>query len=508
MASSSAATSAGLPSHHVVTSSGRVRATREPDMYEPAASDSPSGPPARPVRASASASTCGRPMTRATAVSCSAAVVGTGRAPRSQTSSAMPQPGLQVGVVLERSAPTGRRGTAAGRPPPSRVSSVPASGWPPTKRDVGDEFAHRGQHRLLSVPTSVRTAPRPRCGASDARAAAHARAAASPARPGRRRAPRRRRWRRPGSRRRCRGRGRADRRRSRRPRGRPGAARCSSEPPIRPRPSTATRWNRCRPRRVDGRPYLDDRRRHSSRSGAGDFRASDRYVSGSDRPPGPVARSERWWADGAARFAIAAFRDGAAVAGRAAATGRARRPRRAAAGAAVAAARGRPVRDRRWSTTSSSSSPARTAARISLLLSDLTASVEYPLAEQAMTRLGEDPPEDDELDEVWPVGDLDLFADLDLSARTRWSRSSTTSTPTRTRCWTRSSSGGDRRGVSTRRATGRRRGRRLMSYFAAVLAGADDRWTGDARSSLADCEIARRHRRPAARRPTATCACC
>ena len=53
-------------------------------------------------------------------------------------------------------------------------------------------------------------------------------------------------------------------------------------------------------------------------------------------------------------------------------------------------------------------------ARISLLLSDLTASVEYPLAEQALARLGEDPPDDDELDEVWPVGDLDLFADLDL----------------------------------------------------------------------------------------------
>ncbi|MGH8860307.1 MAG: tRNA adenosine deaminase-associated protein [Jatrophihabitantaceae bacterium] len=52
--------------------------------------------------------------------------------------------------------------------------------------------------------------------------------------------------------------------------------------------------------------------------------------------------------------------------------------------------------------------------RISLLLSDLTASVEYPLAEQAMTRLGEEPPDDDELDEVWPVGDLDLFADLDM----------------------------------------------------------------------------------------------
>lgn len=52
--------------------------------------------------------------------------------------------------------------------------------------------------------------------------------------------------------------------------------------------------------------------------------------------------------------------------------------------------------------------------RISLLLSDLTAAVEFPLAEQAMSRLGEDPPADDELDEMWPVGDLELFSDLDL----------------------------------------------------------------------------------------------
>jgi putative tRNA adenosine deaminase-associated protein len=54
-------------------------------------------------------------------------------------------------------------------------------------------------------------------------------------------------------------------------------------------------------------------------------------------------------------------------------------------------------------------------ARISLLLSDMTASVEYPLAEQALNRLGEDPPDDDELDELWPIGDLDLFDDLGLS---------------------------------------------------------------------------------------------
>ena len=52
--------------------------------------------------------------------------------------------------------------------------------------------------------------------------------------------------------------------------------------------------------------------------------------------------------------------------------------------------------------------------RIDLLLSDLTASVEFPLAAQVLARLGEDPPEDDELDEVWPIGDLDLFTDLSL----------------------------------------------------------------------------------------------
>ena len=36
--------------------------------------------------------------------------------------------------------------------------------------------------------------------------------------------------------------------------------------------------------------------------------------------------------------------------------------------------------------------------RISLLLSDLTASVEYPLAAQVLTRLGEDPPDEEGAD--------------------------------------------------------------------------------------------------------------
>ncbi|UQX88262.1 tRNA adenosine deaminase-associated protein [Jatrophihabitans telluris] len=53
--------------------------------------------------------------------------------------------------------------------------------------------------------------------------------------------------------------------------------------------------------------------------------------------------------------------------------------------------------------------------RIDLVLSDLTAAVEFPLAAQVLDRLGEDPPEEDELDEVWPIGELDLFADLGLA---------------------------------------------------------------------------------------------
>jgi putative tRNA adenosine deaminase-associated protein len=54
-------------------------------------------------------------------------------------------------------------------------------------------------------------------------------------------------------------------------------------------------------------------------------------------------------------------------------------------------------------------------AHINLMLSDLTAAVEFPLAAQVLLRLGEDPPSDDELDEVWPLGDLDLLEDLGLS---------------------------------------------------------------------------------------------
>ena len=121
----SRATSAGLPSHQVATSSGRVRATREPDMYDPAASDSPSGPPSSPISASASASTCGRPMTRAIAASWCRGGRGTGRAPRSQTSSARRSQALEVGVVLDgqrprRVAEQQRVGRVASRSPRCR----------------------------------------------------------------------------------------------------------------------------------------------------------------------------------------------------------------------------------------------------------------------------------------------------------------------------------------------------------------------------------------------------
>ncbi len=54
--------------------------------------------------------------------------------------------------------------------------------------------------------------------------------------------------------------------------------------------------------------------------------------------------------------------------------------------------------------------------RVRLLLSDVTASAEWDLAEQVMDHLDIDVPEGEELDEVWPAGDLDVFDDLGLDA--------------------------------------------------------------------------------------------
>ncbi len=49
-----------------------------------------------------------------------------------------------------------------------------------------------------------------------------------------------------------------------------------------------------------------------------------------------------------------------------------------------------------------------------LLLSDVTAAVAWDLAAQAVEFLGIEPPAEDDLDDVWPVGDLSIFSDLGL----------------------------------------------------------------------------------------------
>lgn len=51
---------------------------------------------------------------------------------------------------------------------------------------------------------------------------------------------------------------------------------------------------------------------------------------------------------------------------------------------------------------------------VRLLLSDVTAAVAWDLAVQVLEHLDLDVPADDELDEVWPAGDLGIFADMGL----------------------------------------------------------------------------------------------
>jgi putative tRNA adenosine deaminase-associated protein len=49
-----------------------------------------------------------------------------------------------------------------------------------------------------------------------------------------------------------------------------------------------------------------------------------------------------------------------------------------------------------------------------LLVSDVTASVADDLARQVVERLGVSVPDDEDLDDVWPAGDLSIFAELGL----------------------------------------------------------------------------------------------
>lgn len=52
--------------------------------------------------------------------------------------------------------------------------------------------------------------------------------------------------------------------------------------------------------------------------------------------------------------------------------------------------------------------------RMRLLLSDVTAAVAWELAGQVVERLDVDVPGDDDLEDVWPAGDLGVFDDLGM----------------------------------------------------------------------------------------------
>lgn len=52
--------------------------------------------------------------------------------------------------------------------------------------------------------------------------------------------------------------------------------------------------------------------------------------------------------------------------------------------------------------------------QVSVLLSDLTAAVDYSLARQVLAILDIPAPDDEDIDQVLPVGDLSIFADLGL----------------------------------------------------------------------------------------------
>lgn len=51
---------------------------------------------------------------------------------------------------------------------------------------------------------------------------------------------------------------------------------------------------------------------------------------------------------------------------------------------------------------------------VRFLLSDVTAAAAWDLARQVVDRLNIDSPGDDDMEEVWPAGDLSIFADLGL----------------------------------------------------------------------------------------------
>lgn len=56
----------------------------------------------------------------------------------------------------------------------------------------------------------------------------------------------------------------------------------------------------------------------------------------------------------------------------------------------------------------------RVGARVSLLLSDVTAGAAWDLAADVLDELEVPVPDEDEMDEVWPVGDLSMLVDLGM----------------------------------------------------------------------------------------------
>ena len=53
--------------------------------------------------------------------------------------------------------------------------------------------------------------------------------------------------------------------------------------------------------------------------------------------------------------------------------------------------------------------------QVSLFLSDVTAAVDWPLARRVLDRLEIPVPDDEDLDQVLPAGDLSIFADLGVN---------------------------------------------------------------------------------------------
>ncbi|WP_300605155.1 tRNA adenosine deaminase-associated protein [Trebonia sp.] len=53
-------------------------------------------------------------------------------------------------------------------------------------------------------------------------------------------------------------------------------------------------------------------------------------------------------------------------------------------------------------------------SQVSVLLSDIGAALDYPLAEQVLDFLDIPVPDEEDIDQVLPVGDLSIFADLGL----------------------------------------------------------------------------------------------